>query len=160
MSMFQINLTFNHNTTLGGAVSGSSCVYMTHTSSYIQPPITKPERWAGNSTVLLIKGDVLPKLANVIYRKMDLASSHDVVQEGVHSVELIGKKAEKVCRCQVRLAVALAVAEHSRQSSINSFNRDMFHQMSGQQALSGLHCAVGSTHNCWCFLDSLFYEPT
>ena len=56
--MFQINVTFNHNTTLGGIVSGlltvRLCIYTTDTSSYIQPPVTKPERLAGYPTVFAL----------------------------------------------------------------------------------------------------------
>ena len=105
---------------------------------------------------LLIKGDVLPKPANVIYREMNLASSHDVVQEGVHSVELMGKKAQTTSRCQVRLAVNVAVVEHSGHitHSIGTSNvwtgiilRTAFWHSSNRQAFV-------------VFLDRLFYEPT
>ena len=74
---------------------------------------------------------MLLKLANLIYRKMDLASSHDVVQEGVHSVELMGKKTPTAHRCQALLAVTVAVLITVDN---HTFNCDMFHQMSGRES--------------------------
>lgn len=59
-----------------------------HIESPILPAVRTPERVLTRR----LSGDVLLKLAAAIYRKMDLASPHDVVQEGVDSVELMGDR--------------------------------------------------------------------
>lgn len=112
--MFLINATLHQNTPLGVTVSGLLAVRRVHTG-HIKPPILPDVMTPESALTCRGNGDVLLKLAAAIYRKMDLASSHDVVQERVDSVELMGDKRDTQ-RGQGLLVVTLAVFQHSHHS--------------------------------------------